>query len=64
MAVLGTTELIDSLLIFSRTGGEPHRTRESILLLLEKAVAWLELIRMWRAYASACNATKRERRPT
>ncbi len=39
MAVLGTTELIDSLLIFSRTGDEPHRMRESVLLLLEKAVA-------------------------
>lgn len=39
MAVLGTTELIDSLLIFSRTDGEPHRTREPISLLLEKAVA-------------------------
>ncbi len=39
LAVLGTTELIDSLLIFSRTGGEPHRAWESVSVLLDKAVS-------------------------
>ncbi len=39
VAVLGTTELIDSLLIFSRTGGDSHRARESVTILLDKAVA-------------------------
>lgn len=39
LAVLGTTELIDSLLIFSRTGGEPHRAWEPVSILLDKAVS-------------------------
>ncbi len=39
MAVLGTTELIDSLLTFSRMDGEQHRVREPVLMLAEKAAA-------------------------
>ena len=39
MAVNGTTELIDSLLIFSRTNGVAQRTVESIPVLVERAMA-------------------------
>ena len=39
MAVNGTTELIDSLLIFSRTNGAAQRTVESIAVLVERAMA-------------------------
>jgi signal transduction histidine kinase len=38
MAVLGTTELIDSLLIFSRTNGAAQRASESISSLVERAM--------------------------
>ena len=39
MAVNGTTELIDSLLIFSRTNGAAQRAPESIAGLVERAIA-------------------------
>jgi signal transduction histidine kinase len=39
MAVNGTTELIDSLLIFSRTNGAAQRTVELIAVLVERAMA-------------------------
>ena len=39
MAVHGTTELIDSLLIFSRTGMAVQRAPELMSLLVEKAIA-------------------------
>jgi signal transduction histidine kinase len=39
MAVLGTTELIDSLLIFSRSNGAAVRSPEPISSLLERSVA-------------------------
>jgi signal transduction histidine kinase len=39
MAVLGTTELIDSLLIFSRTSGAAPRTQESIAGIVQRAIA-------------------------
>jgi signal transduction histidine kinase len=39
MAVNGTTELIDSLLIFSRTNGAAQRTIELISVLVERAMA-------------------------
>jgi len=39
MAVNGTTELIDSLLIFSRTNGAAQRTVELISVLVERAMA-------------------------
>ena len=39
MAVNGTTELIDSLLIFSRTNGAAQRAPESIAALVERAIA-------------------------
>lgn len=38
-AVLGTTEMIESLLIFSRTGGGIRSTSELLATLLERAVA-------------------------
>jgi signal transduction histidine kinase len=38
-AVIGTTELIDSLLIFSRTSGAVQRTAEPIAMLVERAMA-------------------------
>lgn len=39
MAVHGTTELIDSLLIFSRTGMAVQRAPELVSILVEKAIA-------------------------
>jgi len=39
MAVLGTTELIDSLLVFSRTNGAAQRSPELIGPLVERAMA-------------------------
>jgi signal transduction histidine kinase len=39
MAVNGTTELIDSLLIFSRTNGAAQRVPESLATLVERAMA-------------------------
>lgn len=39
MAVHGTTELIDSLLIFSRTGTAVQRAPELVAILVEKAIA-------------------------
>ena len=39
VAVLGTTELIDSLIIFSRAHGTESRTPELILSVLERAMA-------------------------
>jgi signal transduction histidine kinase len=39
MAVHGTTELIDSLLIFSRTNGASQRSQELIAPLVERAMA-------------------------
>jgi len=39
MAVHGTTELIDSLLIFSRTNGAARRRPELIATLIERAIA-------------------------
>ena len=41
MAVHGTTELIDSLLIFSRNGAGVRRARESVILIVERAIALL-----------------------
>lgn len=38
-AVLGTTDMIESLLILSRTGANPRRSSESMALLLERTVA-------------------------
>jgi signal transduction histidine kinase len=38
-AVLGTTDMIESLLIFSRTGTNPRRSPELMATLLERAIA-------------------------
>lgn len=40
-AVLGTTDMIESLLILSRSGAAPRRVPESMALLLERTVALL-----------------------
>ena len=53
VAVHGTTELIDSLLIFSRTGNAIHLQPESILLVVEKSMALL------RAHPEAESVTMR-----
>ena len=41
VAVSGATELLESLLIFSKTGGALHRERDSLLRITEKAIALL-----------------------
>jgi signal transduction histidine kinase len=38
-AVYGTTDMIESLLVFSRTGGSIRRTSESMATLLERSIA-------------------------
>ncbi|AXC10350.1 periplasmic sensor signal transduction histidine kinase [Acidisarcina polymorpha] len=42
LAVHGATELLDSLLIFSKTGVAFHRERDSLLRIAEKAVSLLK----------------------
>lgn len=42
-AVLGTTDMIESLLIFSRTGSHSNRAPELVATLVERAVALLRL---------------------
>lgn len=41
IAVHGATELLDSLLIFSKTGAGIHRERDSLLRIVEKAISLL-----------------------
>lgn len=41
VAVHGTTDLLDALMIFARTGSELQHTRQSILAVVEKALAVL-----------------------
>jgi signal transduction histidine kinase len=41
IAVHGATELLDSLLIFSKTGAGIHRERDSLLRIAEKAISLL-----------------------
>jgi signal transduction histidine kinase len=41
IAVHGATELLDSLLIFSKTGAGVHRERDSLLGIVEKAISLL-----------------------
>jgi signal transduction histidine kinase len=63
MAVHGTTELIDSLLIFSRTNGAAQRTVESISGLVERAIALVrahpdaERVRLRAVYEDASATT-------
>ncbi len=41
MAVDGATELLDSLLVFSKSGGAIHRERDSLVRITEKAILLL-----------------------
>jgi signal transduction histidine kinase len=41
VAVHGATDLLESLLIFSRTGGTLHRERDSMVRIVEKAISLL-----------------------
>jgi signal transduction histidine kinase len=59
MAVNGTTELIESLLIFSRTNGAAQRTVELVSVLVERAMALVrahpdaERVRLRAVYTDA-----------
>jgi signal transduction histidine kinase len=62
-AVLGTTDMIESLLIFSRTGASIRRSPESMVTLVERAIALIrthpdaEGVRIESRYGDPADAT-------